>query len=177
MFFVLKNSCEWKNETSKTERTCVTHLSLLKMHLKMQGVFYERKAQFKKAGTLPTLDLLFHKLLLKHTVKLLTRDPKKNPPHSQGDKWECKVTRTEIIEPLSGLDHKKTLKTVPLSNDVMCSRIANISFNILKQVIQNTAASPFQWRHFLAFVHCGYADSIKGFLLCKLQRPLTFWKR
>lgn len=88
------------------------------------------------------MDLLFHnKLLLEHPPKLLTSRPEKSLPRCRGDMLQCPGTCTEIIQLLFGLDQKKTLEAGSLSHGVICSRIDDISFNILKQVAGETAAS------------------------------------
>lgn len=75
---------------------------------------------------------------------------------------------TEITELLVRLDQKKTLGAVPLSNGVICSRTEDISFNILKQVVEETAAlhSPRAWTP-LHVGTCGHASAVEGFLLCE----------
>lgn len=81
---------------------------------------------------------------------------------------------TESTEPLSGLDQKKTLEAVPSSDDVMCSRVDDISFDIVKQVSQESAASPFPAEVLAhAFAHCGHADATEEFLLCELPLQTT----
>jgi hypothetical protein len=92
-----------------------------------------------------------------------------------------------------GLEQRKKLEAVPLSNDVLSSRIVDIFFNILKNVTQEFAASPFPFRmqldetthisqcsQLLVFVVCYvHDDTIKEESLClfwKLQKLSTFWK-
>lgn len=70
------------------------------------------------------------------------RPAKQRNPHTIGDIL-VKPCALEMVELVCGLEQRKTLEVVPLSNDVLCSRIVHISFNILKHVIEELATSPF----------------------------------
>jgi hypothetical protein len=86
-----------------------------------------------------------------------------------------------MAELVCGLQQKKKPEAVPLSDDVIRSRIVDISFNILKEVIEELAASPFpfsvqldettdisQYSQFLVFVRYVHAAAIKDeFLFCE----------
>jgi hypothetical protein len=50
-----------------------------------------------------------------------------------------------MAELVCGLEQRKKLEAVPLSNHVMCSRIVNIPFNILKNPIKELASSTFSF--------------------------------
>lgn len=67
VYFVRKNSCEWKHEASKTEKA---HLSILQMDLKV-CFFRAQEAQFEIAGTLPKLGFsILQKPFLKASYKV-----------------------------------------------------------------------------------------------------------
>lgn len=162
---------EWNQQNWKG----MAHLSLLKMHLKTQGAFYVRKAQFKKAGTLPTLGFVISQEAFIEASSRIAYQGARKISHTLRETWECKVMCPEITELLSGLDQKKTLEAVLLSNDVMCFKTDGIPFNILKQIIQETAASPFPMEAPPCFcsLHCGCAHTIKEFLLCESPLQTT----
>jgi hypothetical protein len=50
-----------------------------------------------------------------------------------------------MVELVCGLEHKKQMEAVPLSNDVIISRTVDISFNILQNVTEELAALPFSF--------------------------------
>ena len=86
-----------------------------------------------------------------------------------------------MVELVCGLELRTKIEAVSLSNDVIHSRIVGISCNILKQVMEELAATPFpfgmqldertdisQCSQLLVFVRCVHADAIKEeFLFCE----------
>jgi hypothetical protein len=86
-----------------------------------------------------------------------------------------------MVELVCGLEEKRKLEAIPLSDDVICSRIVDISFNILKHVTEELAASPSpfimhldeatdisQCNQLFVSVHSVHADTIKEqFLFCE----------
>jgi hypothetical protein len=99
-----------------------------------------------------------------------------------------------MVQLVCGLERKKKLETIPLSNDVIRSRIVYISFNTLKEIIEELAASPFpfsmqlnettdisQCSQELVFVRYMHDDAMKEkFLFCESILESTkasmFWK-
>jgi hypothetical protein len=63
-------------------------------------------------------------------------------PHAVGESL-VKPCALEMVQLVCWLGHRKTLEAVPVSNDVIRPRKIYFSFNILKIVIQEMAASPF----------------------------------
>lgn len=49
----------------------------------------------------------------------------------------------DIVELVCGKNERKKVEAVPLSNDIIHSRIVEMSSNVLKQVIEELNASPF----------------------------------
>ncbi|XP_042227387.1 protein ZBED8-like [Homarus americanus] len=92
-----------------------------------------------------------------------------------------------MVELVYGLEQRKKIAAVPLSNDVIHSRIADITSNILKQVMEELAATPFpfsmqldettdvsQCSQLLVFVRYMHADAIKEeFLFCESRLETT----
>jgi hypothetical protein len=79
-----------------------------------------------------------------------------------------------MVELVCGLEQRKSLEAVPLSNDGLRSGIVDIYFNTLKHVIEELEASPFsfsmnlnkttdisQRSQLLAFDRYVHADAIK----------------
>jgi len=50
-----------------------------------------------------------------------------------------------MVKLVCGLEPRKKIEAVSLSNDVIHSRIVDISCNILKQVMEELAATPFSF--------------------------------
>jgi hypothetical protein len=105
--------------------------------------FREKKAQFGKTGTLPKLGFSnLQKPFLEASHKVVYRIAKPKKPNTTGE-TSVKPCALEIVELVCGLEQRKKLEAFPLSNDVIRSRIVDISFNILKHGIDEMAASPF----------------------------------
>lgn len=74
----------------------------------MQGFFYVRKVQFKKAGPLPTLGFATSQEAFVEASFLPEGQRKISHTCQETCEREYRVMRTEIIELLSGSDQKKT---------------------------------------------------------------------
>uniref|UniRef100_A0A7M4E8X6 DUF4371 domain-containing protein n=1 Tax=Crocodylus porosus TaxID=8502 RepID=A0A7M4E8X6_CROPO len=140
-----------------------------------------KKAQFEKAGTLPKLGFsISQKPFLEGSYKVAYRIAKQKKPHAIGETL-VKPYALEMVELVWGREQRKKLEAVSLSNDAIRSKIVDISFNILKQVIKELAASPFpcsfiqlhtedlsQCIQLLVFDPYVHADTIKEeFLFCE----------
>lgn len=96
---------------------------------------------------------------------MLTRGPEENLPCHRRDTLDSNGTCTEIIRLFRGLDQKETLEAVTLSCGVIHSRIDDMSFNILKQVFEDKAASSVPTEGFSCLPHCWCAGNTKESLL------------
>jgi hypothetical protein len=127
------------------------------------------------------LGLPFHRnLFFEAYYEVADRTAKQKKPHTIGETL-VKPGVLEIVKLVCGLEQRKKLEAVPLSNDVIRSGIFAISFSILKNVTEEWAASPFpssmqldettdisQCSQLLVFVRYLHADVIKeGFLFCE----------
>ena len=86
-----------------------------------------------------------------------------------------------MVEIVCGTKERKAPESVPLSNDTILSRIADISANILKQVMEELKTTPFPFSlhldesldisnycQLLVFIPYVHADTIKEeFLFCE----------
>ncbi|GFU03693.1 protein ZBED8 [Nephila pilipes] len=143
--------------------------------------FTKKKIQFSKSGTLTKLGFgIPQKPLVEASFRVAYRIEKSKKPHTIGETL-IKPYALEIVELVCGLEQRKKLEAIPLSNDVIQSRIVEISCNILKQIINELKASPFPFSmqldettdisncsHLLVFVRYVSADTIKEeFLFCE----------
>jgi hypothetical protein len=144
-------------------------------------VFRANKARFEKGGTLPMLGFVpTQKPCFEASYKVAYRIAKQKKPHTIGETL-VKPCALEIVELVCGLEQKKKIEAVPLSNDTIRSRIADMSSNILKQVMDELRSSPFpfgiqldettdvsQCSQLLVFVRYVHVDEIKEeFLFCE----------
>ena len=137
--------------------------------------FQAKKARFEKTGTLPKLGFArTQKRCLEASFKVAYCIAKQKKPRTIGETL-IKPCALEMVELVCGLEQKRKIEAVPLSNDDIHSRIVDISFNILRQVMEELAATPFpfrmqinestdisQWNQLLVFVCYVHADSIRG---------------
>ncbi|GBP11288.1 Protein ZBED8 [Eumeta japonica] len=79
--------------------------------------------------------------VLRHRTRLLTVLLSKKP-HTIAETL-VKPCALDIVELVCGKNERKKVEAVPLSNDVIHSRIVEMSSNVLKQVIEELNASPF----------------------------------
>lgn len=144
-------------------------------------IFREKKARFEKVGTLPKFGFApTQKPCLEASYKVAYRIAKQKKPHTIGETL-VKPCALEMVELVCGLEQRKKIEAVPLSNDVIHSRIVDMSSNILNQVMEELAATPFpfsiqldettdvsQCSQLLVFVRYVHADTIKEeFLFCE----------
>ena len=102
-----------------------------------------KKARFEKAGTLPKLGFITtQKPFVEASYKVAYRIAKQKKPHTIGETL-IKPCVLEMVEIVCGTKERKALESVPLSNDTIQSRIADISANILKQVMEELKTTPF----------------------------------
>lgn len=156
--------------------------------------FTEKKAQFSKSGTLPKLGFSTPKKpLVEASYKVAYRIAKSKKPHNIGETL-IKPCALEMVELVCGLEQRKKLEAIPLSNDVIHSRIVEISCNILKQIMDELKTSPFPFSIqldeettsrivvnflflFVTFLLIlSKRNSYFVSLFCKLQRLLMFWR-
>lgn len=105
--------------------------------------FRTKRARFEKAGTLPKLGFTpTQKPCLEASYKVAYRIAQQKKPHTIAETL-VKPCALDIVEIVCGKDEKKKVEAVPLSNDVIHSRIVEMSSNVLKQVIEELNASPF----------------------------------
>jgi hypothetical protein len=94
-----------------------------------------KKAQFEKAGTLPKLRFaISQKHFLEASYNVAYRIAKQKKPLTIGETL-VKPCTLEMVELVCRLEQRKKLEVVPFSNDVIHSRIVDISFDILKQIM------------------------------------------
>ncbi|CAG9570793.1 unnamed protein product [Danaus chrysippus] len=105
--------------------------------------FRTKKARFEKAGTLPKLGFTpTQKPCLEASYKVAYRIAQQKKPHTIAETL-VKPCALDIVELVCGKNERKKVEAVPLSNDVIHSRIVEMSSNVLKQVIEELNASPF----------------------------------
>ena len=82
------------------------------------------------------------KPLLVASYKIAYRIAKEKKPHSIAETLikPCALEMTEIV---CGSGQRRKLEGIPMSNNVVKLRIDDISENILKQVMEELATSPF----------------------------------
>ncbi|KAI6653997.1 Protein ZBED8-like [Oopsacas minuta] len=133
-----------------------------------------KKARFEKTGTLPKLEFCpTQKPCLEASYKVAYRIAKQRKPHTICDTL-IKPCALDMVELVYGLEQRKKIEAVPLSNHVIHSRIVDISSNILKQIIKELADTPFpfsmqlgettditQCSQLLVFVRYAQAEAIK----------------
>ena len=80
--------------------------------------------------------------MLVASYKIACRIAKEKKPHSIAETLikPCALEMTEIV---CGSDQRRKLEGIPMSNNVVKSRIDDISENILEQVVEELATSPF----------------------------------
>ncbi|KAL7647917.1 UNVERIFIED_CONTAM: hypothetical protein RMT77_001527 [Armadillidium vulgare] len=141
-------------------------------------IFRENRARFEKVETLPRFEFApTQKPCLESSYKVALPCKK---THTIGETL-IKSCIMEMVELVCGLEQEKKIEAVSLSNDVIHSRIVEMSSSILNQVMEELAATPIpfsmqldeiteasQCSQLLVFVRYVYADTIKEeFLLCK----------
>ena len=110
-----------------------------------RDTFLQKKARFEVSGTLDKYGFIpTEKPLLLASYKIANRITKEKKPHSIAEALikPCALEMTEIV---CGLDQKSKLEIIPMSNNVVESRIDDISENIVKQVMKELATSTFSF--------------------------------
>ena len=126
-----------------------------------------------KYGFIPT-----KKPVLLSSYKVAYRIAEEKKPHTIAETLmkPCALEMTEIV---CGSEQTRKLEGIPRSNKVVNSRIHDISENIIKQVMQEFASSPFSFSllldestdvfycsHRVSYVRYIKGDKIKEFLFC-----------
>lgn len=144
-------------------------------------VFQTKKARFEKSGTLPKLGFVPpQKPCLEASYKVAYRIAKNKKPHTIGESL-IKPCALEMVELVCGMEQRKKIEAVPLSNDTIHSRISDMSTNILEQVIAELDSTQFpfsmqldestdisqcsQLLVFVRYIHSG--TSKEEFLFCQ----------
>lgn len=105
--------------------------------------FCTKRARFEKTGTLPKLGFIpTQKPCLEASYKVAYRIAQQKKPHTIAETL-VKPCALDIVELVCGKDQRKKIEAVPLSNDVIRSRIVEMSSNVLKQVIEELNSSLF----------------------------------
>ena len=108
-----------------------------------RDTFLQKKARFEVSGTLEKYGFIStEKPLLVASYKIAYRIAKEKKPHSIAETL-IKSCALEMAEIVCGSDQRRKLEGIPKSNNVVKSRIDDISENILKQVMEELATSPF----------------------------------
>jgi len=141
----------------------------------------EKKARFQSSGTLPKLGFGYTQApLLEASFKVAYLIAKNKKPHTIGEKL-IKPCALEMVASVLGKQQRKQIAEIPLSNDVISSRILDMSADILDQVIGELKNSnlPFalqldestdvaQCSQLLAFVKYATKECVKEeFLFCE----------
>ncbi|XP_035213968.1 protein ZBED8-like [Stegodyphus dumicola] len=180
MLSVWKSFGKRQYETGKIDRA--SQISSSENASKDLEFFTKKKAQFSKSGTLTKLGFgISQKPLVEASFRVAYRIAKSKKPHHTIGETLIKPCALEMVELVCGLEQRKKLEAIPLSKDVIHSRIVEISCNILKQIIDELKASPFPFSmqldettdisncsQLLVFVRYVSADTIKEeFLFCE----------
>ena len=108
-----------------------------------RNAFLQKKARFERGGTLDKHGFIpTGKPLLEASYKIAYQIAKNKKPHTIA-KTLIKPCALEMTEIVCGSEQRKKLESIPMSNNVIKSRIDDISENILKQVMEELASSPF----------------------------------
>ena len=141
--------------------------------------FLQKKARFEVSGTLDKYGFVStEKPLLVASYKIAYRIAKEKKSHSIA-KTLIKPSALEMAEIVCGSNQTRKLEGIPKSNNVVESRI-DISENILKQVMEELATSPFSFSlqldestnvsycsQLVCYVHYVNGNEIKEFLFCE----------
>ena len=107
-----------------------------------RDTFLQKKARFEVSGTLDKYGFIpTEKPLLVASYKIAYRIAKEKKSHSIAETL-IKLCALEMIEIVCGSDQTRKLESIPKTNNVVKSRIDDISENILKHVTEELATSP-----------------------------------
>ena len=102
------------------------------------NAFLQKKARFERGGTLDKYGFIpTEKPLLEASYKIAYQIAKNTIAETLIK--PCALEMTEIV---CGSEQRKKLESIPMSNNVIKSKIDDISENILKQVMEELASSP-----------------------------------
>jgi len=103
-----------------------------------------KRGRFDGGGTLPKQGFVpIEKPLLQASYQVAFLCAKKKKPHTVAEEL-VKPCALEMAKTVLGTEAEKKLRQVPLSNDIICSRIRDMSKDILQQVIADIKASPIK---------------------------------
>ena len=93
-----------------------------------------KRARFRAAGTLPKLEFCSEdKAGLEASYRVAYRIAKEKKPHTIGERL-IKPCAMDMVELVCGVEQKRKLEKIALSNDTVRCRISDMSQDILKQV-------------------------------------------
>jgi len=100
-----------------------------------------KRVRFDKSGTITTFGFISHeKPLLQASYQVAYICAKKKKPHTIAEEL-VKPCALEMAKIMLGTEAQQKLQQIPLSNDVIRTRISDISKDILQQVIEDIKAS------------------------------------
>ena len=103
-----------------------------------------KRARFDAAGTITTfVSSSVQKPLLEASYQVAYVCAKKKKPHTIAEEV-IKPCALEMVRIVLGTEAQKKIQQIPLSNDIIHSRIQDISQDILLQVIQDIKDSPLK---------------------------------
>ena len=103
-----------------------------------------KRIRFDQSGTLEKHEFSpTDKPLLHASYKVAFLCARKNKSHTVAEEL-VKTCAMEMAKSLLGVEAEKMLSLVPLSNDIISSRIRDMSEDILQQVIADVKASPIK---------------------------------
>ena len=101
-----------------------------------------KRERFDRSGTLPKLGFVpVEKPLLQASYEVALLCAKKKKAHTIAEEL-VKPCALEMAKIVLGTEAEKKLKQIPLSNDIIHSRIHDMSQDVLQQVITDLKASP-----------------------------------
>ena len=106
--------------------------------LKIKRIRFDQSGTLEKHGFSP-----IGKPLLHASYKVAFLCARKNKPHTVAEEL-VKPCAMEMAKLLLGVEAEKKLSLVPLSNDIISSRIRDMSEDILQQVVADVKASPIK---------------------------------
>ena len=100
-----------------------------------------KRARFRAAGTLPILGFCSEdKAGLEASYRVAYRIAKEKKPHTIGERL-IKPCAMDMVELVCGVEQKRKLEKIALSNDTVRCRISDMSQDILNQVADEILAS------------------------------------
>ncbi|XP_068230406.1 protein FAM200C-like [Palaemon carinicauda] len=101
-----------------------------------------KRERFDRSGTLSKLDFVpVEKPLLQASYEVALLCAKKKKAHTIAEELVIRCA-LEMVKIVLGRESEKKLKQIPLSNDIIHSRIHDMSQDVLQQVITDLKASP-----------------------------------